>query len=69
MVIWTQSGYYISSKGGAKYIGFHINHGLDKAAGFMPISNFYDSLYRPDIIKLTWKLGSEELAISNSEKD
>ena len=68
-VVWTKSGYYMSSKNGAKYIGFHINHGSDKAAGFVPISNFYNSLHRPSIIKLTWKLGSEELAISNPEKD
>jgi len=60
---------YISSKNGAKYIGFHINHGSDKAAGFVPISDFHNSLYRPDIVKLTWKFGSEDLAIINTIKD
>ena len=68
-VVWTKSGYYISSKNGAKYIGFHINHGSDKAAGFVPISDFHNSLYRPDIVKLTWKFGSEDLAIINTIKD
>jgi WD40 repeat protein len=67
-VAWTESGYYAASANGDKYVGFHINHGLDKSAEFVPASQFYDSLYRPDIIRLAWKLGSEELAIAEAQK-
>ncbi len=67
-VVWTESGYYAASKEGDKYIGFHINKGKGKASEFVTVSQLYDLLYRPDIIKLTWKLGSEELAISKAKQ-
>jgi len=67
-VAWTKSGYYAASTNGDKYVGFHINHGADKAADFVPALQFYDSLYRPDIVKLAWRLGSEELAIVKAQK-
>ena len=49
-IIWNSKGYYLSSKNGAKYLGFHINQGLNKEAKFIPITK-YPNLNRPDIIK------------------
>jgi WD40 repeat protein len=65
-VLWKESGYYNASVGGDKYVGFHINHGHDKAAEFVPATQFYDSLYRPDMLKLARETGSEEQTIDEA---
>jgi len=48
-VAWTPNGFFDASKNGAKYIGYHINHGAEHEAEFLPISHF-KKLYRPDLI-------------------
>ena len=49
-VIWTPRGYYDSSLGGDRLIGWHINQGPDKAAKFYTAQQFRKQFYRPDII-------------------
>jgi WD40 repeat protein len=49
-VLWTPSGYYDASPGGEDFIGWHVNHGKDRAADFFPNSRFRLAYYRPDVI-------------------
>ncbi|MCP4219081.1 MAG: peptidase C14 [bacterium] len=63
-VVWSQSGYYNSSIGGDKYIGFHVNQGDDKEALFYNSDQYYQKYYRPDIIKNIVYLKNETKAIA-----
>ena len=49
-VTWTPEGFYHASKGGEKYIGFHINRGAEYEAEFVDIGTLNKQLHRPDII-------------------
>ena len=49
-VVWNNDGYFTSSKRGAKYVGYHINQGKNKAAKFYPFEQFDLKYNRPDII-------------------
>ena len=49
-VIWTPRGYYDSSLGGDRLIGWHVNQGPDKAAKFYLAQQFRKQFYRPDVI-------------------
>jgi hypothetical protein len=49
-ILWTPQGYYDASVGADELIGWHINHGYDKAPDFYPVSRFRDRFYRPDVI-------------------
>jgi len=49
-VVWTPEGFYHSSKGGEKYIGFHINRGAEYEAEFVDVGALNKQLHRPDII-------------------
>ena len=61
-VVWSNSGYYNASVGGAKYVGFHINQG-SKKEGYYVSSDKYKSLYRADIIDYIINNNSEKEAI------
>jgi WD40 repeat protein len=50
-VAWTPQGYYDASLGADELIGWHINHGYDRAPDFYPVSQFRDRFYRPDVIQ------------------
>jgi len=50
-VVWSEEGFFNASKNGAKYIGYHINKGPEKEAGFVPVDKLYNSFYRPDLIE------------------
>ena len=50
-VAWTPQGYFDASLGADELIGWHINHGYDRAPDFYPISQFRDRFYRPDVIQ------------------
>jgi WD40 repeat protein len=50
-VAWTPQGYYDASTSGDELIGWHINHGYDRAPDFHPVSQFRDRFYRPDVIQ------------------
>jgi len=59
-VAWTKEGFFTASKGGAKYIGYHINQGADKEARFVSVDKLYDTFYRPDLIQKA--LNGEDLS-------
>ena len=63
-VCWTPQGYYAASAGGEKYIGWHINHGMEHAADYYPVSVFRDQYHHPELVKRTIALGSFEQAVA-----
>lgn len=70
-IVWTPSGYYMSSGEDAEnLLGWHVNQGKDKAALFYPISALQTEFKRPDIVKKVLDTLSEEKAVlvANLEK-
>jgi len=67
-VVYTKSGYFDASPDGGKFIGWHVNQGYDKEALWFPADRFYNSFYNPEIVKLTYKYGSEDLALKELRK-
>ena len=67
-IAWSESGYFTSSAGGDKYVGYHINQGADKEARYVGSDKYFDTLYRPDIISLILETGSESKAIAFASK-
>ncbi len=67
-VIWNEQGFYDASPNGDRFVGWHMNHGPDKAAEYYRARQFRRYLYRPDIIKKTIALGSGEKAIAEMSK-
>jgi WD40 repeat protein len=49
-IIWNNEGYFMSSKKGAKYVGYHLNQGKNKEAKYYPFEQFDIKYNRPDII-------------------
>jgi WD40 repeat protein len=54
-IAWTPQGYYDASLGADELIGWHVNHGYDRAPDFYPVSQFRDRFYRPDVIQRVLK--------------
>jgi WD40 repeat protein/uncharacterized protein (DUF2164 family) len=50
-ITWTPGGYYDASPGAEELIGWYMNNGLNDAASFYPIDRFFETYYRPDLIK------------------
>jgi len=67
-VAWTPSGYFSSSPNSEQLIGFHLNRGEDRAADFYAGSRFLKDLYQPQLIKLAYEFGREDVAISEYEQ-
>ncbi|HLC15964.1 MAG TPA: WD40 repeat domain-containing protein, partial [Thermodesulfovibrionia bacterium] len=49
-VAWTSEGFFTASGDGAKYIGYHINRGVDRQADYITVEQVYDLFYRPDLV-------------------
>lgn len=49
-VMWTRAGYYDSSAGGDKILGWHLNNGGDDAPSWLPLGRYANVFRRPDII-------------------
>lgn len=49
-IIWNNDGYFTSSRKGAKYVGYHVNHGKKVEASYYPFDQFDLKYNRPDII-------------------
>ncbi|MCP4289256.1 MAG: hypothetical protein GY792_33350, partial [Gammaproteobacteria bacterium] len=62
-VCWTPQGYYAASAGGEKYIGWHINQGMDKAALYYPVSVFRKQYLQPELVKRTIEAGNFQEAL------
>jgi WD40 repeat protein len=61
-VAWTPQGYYTASANGDKYIGWHVNQGLDQQAKFYPVAQYQKQFYRPDIVAEFLKARDIEVA-------
>jgi WD40 repeat protein len=70
-ICWTPQGYYEASAGGEKYIGWHINQGVDKAAKYYPVSVFRKRFHQPELVKRTIAVGSFQQALQelNAESE
>jgi WD40 repeat protein len=63
-VCWTPQGYYAASAGGEKYIGWHLNQGMDTAAEYYPVSVFRKRFFHPELVKHTIAIGNFEQALA-----
>jgi WD40 repeat protein len=68
-ILWTPQGYYDASLGGDDLIGWHVNHGYDRAPDFYPVSQFRDRFYRPDVIQRMLKTPNLDVADAVREAD
>jgi hypothetical protein len=50
-------------------IGWHINHGYDRAPHFYPVSQFRERYYRPDVIQRVLKTPNLDIAAAVREAD
>ncbi len=51
--------FFDASPGGAKYVGYVINRGEDKAADYVGVDQVYDQFYRPDLVAMKLEGGHE----------
>ncbi|MEE8433802.1 MAG: caspase family protein, partial [bacterium] len=49
-VAWTPQGYYTASLKGDRYIGWHINRGIDKSALYYPAATFAKRFRKPRVV-------------------
>jgi WD40 repeat protein len=68
-VVWTPSGYYDCSAGAEEFLGWHLNHGMDNAPDFYPISRFRSTYYRPDVIALVLETLDETVALRRADAE
>jgi WD40 repeat protein len=68
-IAWTPQGYYDASAGADNLIGWHINHGYDRAPDFYPVSQFRERFYRPDVIKRVLRTPNLDVAEAVREAD
>ncbi|HYN85162.1 MAG TPA: caspase family protein [Pyrinomonadaceae bacterium] len=68
-VLWTPSGYYDASPGGEELIGWQVNNGPDKAADFVPVSQFREAFYRPDVVAKVLETLDEGLALKGANDE
>jgi WD40 repeat protein len=62
-VIWTEQGYYASSPGGDRMVGWQINQGPEHEARYVTARQMKERLHNPEIIRRAITLGSAERAI------
>lgn len=63
-VAWTSSGYYSCSADGDSMIGWLLHKGYNHSPDFFYAKEMMESLYRPNIVDLTFKNNSEEQALN-----
>lgn len=63
-ICWTPKGFYAASAGGEKYIGWHVNQGMDKAAEYYPVYSFRRQFHKPELVMRTIELFSFEKALA-----
>ena len=68
-ILFTPSGYYDASPGGAELVGWHQNRGADMAAEFTPFSKLKERFFRPDVVTKVLDTLSEEEALRQANKN
>jgi WD40 repeat protein len=67
-VAWTPQGYYLSSANGDKYIGWHLNQGLDHPAKYYRAAQFQQQFYRPDVVTEFLATRNIEMAVRTANE-
>ena len=65
-VMWTPQGYYTGSPGADNLIGWQLNKGSDKSAGYVTAAQLREQFNRPDIVDKAIVLASATQAIATS---
>ena len=63
-VAWTPEGYYATSPGGEKLMGWRVSRGARQMADFYPAAQFHKSLYRPDVVQNVLRAGNTQGALA-----
>ena len=63
-IVWSKSGYFNATPKGVKYLGYHINQGVNKEAKWVGIDKYFNTFHRPDIIKYLLQTHNEAKAIT-----
>lgn len=66
-VAWSGEGYFTSSPGGSKMIGWAVSNGANQLASFYTADNFAKRFRRPDLLRRAIQLASMELALQKEE--
>ncbi len=65
-VAWVPGGYYTSSPFGDKYIGWHINRGLDVAPDFIYAVQLERVLFRPDVVRTALESTAQKISATSA---
>jgi caspase domain-containing protein len=68
-IAWTPQGYFDASLGADNLIGWHVNHGYDRAPDFYPVSQFRERFYRPDVIQRVLQTPNLDVAEAVAQAD
>ncbi|MEQ8927465.1 MAG: caspase family protein, partial [Fulvivirga sp.] len=66
-VVWNPAGYFSCSSDGGQYFGWHINQGIEKLAEFYTAEQYFDILYRPELMVKSMTQGRRVLDILRGE--
>jgi WD40 repeat protein len=68
-ILWTSNGYFDASDGAENLIGWHVNQGEEKEGLFFPVAQFFEQLYRPDLIQEVLQSKSTDMELLARLKD
>lgn len=60
-IIWNEKGYFTSSKKGSKFVGYHINQGIEKESKYYPFEQFDLKYNRPDLILKDLSMANDDI--------
>ncbi len=66
-IAWTPEGYYDSSSGGGKFVGWHINRAREQTAKFFTVEQFQKQYYQPKVVRYAITEQSSTLAIAKAD--
>lgn len=64
-ICWMPQGYYAASDRGGRYVGWHENQGVERAAKFYPAAMFQRLFFHPDIVSSAIRYGSTGYALTD----
>lgn len=69
-ICWTPEGYFSCSSSGGEYFGWHINKGIYQLADFYTAEQYFDLLFRPEVMVKSMNQGRrvKEILIGDGER-
>ena len=69
-ICWAPSGYFGCSSSGANYFGWHINNGIDKLADYYSADQYFEILFRPNVLTRSISSGKrvKQILMDEGEK-